>query len=309
MAPVLRQDVTLQGELAAWLWHPEGATGAVVLGHGLSAVRDQRLPAYAERFAEAGLAALLFDYRHFGASAGEPRQLLDIPRQLEDWRTALAYARGLDDVSKVGLFGSSFGGGHALTIATESPAVAAVVAQCPMTDGLKASLMTPKLTALKLGKVALQDQIGSYLGRKAKLIPAAGKPGELAMMSAPDVLPGFKAITPPDSAWVNLVAARAGLKIGLYRPGAHADKITCPLLICVCDKDSLVDADAAEKVAHDAPQGEVARSRLLADERALPVERLGIALRVPLRLEHIGHKCLTKNSVWRLTARSHHSPP
>ncbi len=155
MAPVLRQDVTLQGELAAWLWHPEGATGAVVLGHGLSAVRDQRLPAYAERFAEAGLAALLFDYRHFGASAGEPRQLLDIQRQLEDWRTALAYARGLDGVAKVGLFGSSFGGGHALTIATESPAVSAVVAQCPMTDGLKASLMTPKLTALKLGRVAL----------------------------------------------------------------------------------------------------------------------------------------------------------
>ena len=222
--PVLRQDVTLQGELAAWLWHPEGATGAVVLGHGLSAVRDQRLPAYAERFAEAGLAALLFDYRHFGASAGEPRQLLDIQRQLEDWRTALAYARGLDGVSKVGLFGSSFGGGHALTIATESPAVAAVVAQCPMTDGLKASLMTPKLTALKLGKVALQDQVGSYLGRKAKLIPAAGKPGDVALMSAPDVLPGFRSITPPDSAWVNLVAARAGLKIGLYRPGARADR-------------------------------------------------------------------------------------
>ena len=259
MAPVLRQDVTLQGELAAWLWHPEGATGAVVLGHGLSAVRDQRLPAYAERFAEAGLAALLFDYRHFGASAGEPRQLLDIQRQLEDWRTALAYARGLDGVAKVGLFGSSFGGGHALTIATESPAVSAVVAQCPMTDGLKASLMTPKLTALKLGRVALQDQVGSYLGRKAKLIPAAGKPGDVAVMTAPDALPGFRSITPPDSAWVNLVAARVALKIGLYRPGARASQITCPLLICVCDKDSLVDADAGEKVAHDAPQGEVAR--------------------------------------------------
>jgi pimeloyl-ACP methyl ester carboxylesterase len=162
-------------------------------------------------------------------------------------------------VSKVGLFGSSFGGGHALTIATESPAVAAVVAQCPMTDGFKASLMTPKLTALKLAKVALQDQVGSYLGRKAKLIPAAGEPGDVALMSAPDALPGMRAITPPDSTWVNLVAARAGLKIGLYRPGAHADRITCPLLICVCDKDSLVDADAAEKVAHDAPQGEVAR--------------------------------------------------
>ena len=122
MAAVLRQDVTLAGEIAAWLWQPEGATGCVVMGHGLSAVRDQRLPAYAERFAAAGLAALLFDYRHFGASGGEPRQLFDIQRQLEDWRTAIAYARGLDGIERVGLFGSSFGGGHVLEIAAEDAA-------------------------------------------------------------------------------------------------------------------------------------------------------------------------------------------
>ena len=70
----LLNNLTRQGDIAAWLWHPEGATGAVVLGHGLSAVHDQRLPAYAERFADAGLAALLFDYRHFGSSGGEPRR-------------------------------------------------------------------------------------------------------------------------------------------------------------------------------------------------------------------------------------------
>jgi dienelactone hydrolase len=259
MASVLeRQDVSFAGELAAWLWHPEGATGAVVLGHGLSAVRDQRLPAYAERFAAAGLAALVFDYRHFGASGGEPRQLLDINRQLEDWRSAFAYARGLEGITKVGLFGSSFGGGHVLSIAAEEPAVAAVVAQCPMTDGLKASLMTPKLTAAKLAKVALQDQAGSILGRRPKLIPAVGRPGELALMSAEDAVPGFASITPPGSAWVNAVAARVGLRLGLYRPGRHAAEITCPLLVCVCDHDSLVDVEASDQVAHDAPQGEVA---------------------------------------------------
>jgi dienelactone hydrolase len=258
MAPVVRQDVTFAGEIAAWLWHPEGATGAVVLGHGLSAVRDQRLPAYAERFAAAGLAALVFDYRHFGASAGEPRQLLDINRQLEDWRSAFAYARGLEGITKVGLFGSSFGGGHVLSIAAEEPAVAAVVAQCPMTDGLKASLLTPKLTAAKLAKVALQDEAGSHLGRRPKLIPAVGRPGELALMSSDDAVAGFASITPPDSAWVNAVGARIGLRIGLYRPGRHAELIACPLLVCVCDHDSLVDVEASDKVARDAPQGEVA---------------------------------------------------
>ena len=258
MASDLRTDVTLPRDIAAWLYHPEGATGCVVLGHGLSAVRDQRLPAYAERFADAGLAALLFDYRHFGASGGEPRQLLDIGRQLDDWRTALAYAGALGGIERVGLFGSSFGGGHALTIAAESSRVAAAVVQCPMTDGRKAALKMPKPTALKLGKVGLQDELGARLGRAPRLVKAVGRPGELAVMTAPDAVDGFASLTSPDSTWVNAVTARIVLKVGLYRPGTKAAQITCPLLLCVCDHDSLVDAQAADQVAQAAPQGEVA---------------------------------------------------
>jgi fermentation-respiration switch protein FrsA (DUF1100 family) len=253
-----RADVTLPGGIAAWLYRPEGSTACVVMAHGFSAVREQRLPAYAERFSEAGMAVLLFDYRHFGASAGEPRQLLDIGRQLDDWRTAIAYAHGVDGIARVGLFGSSFSGGHVLELAAADPTIAAVVAQCPMTDGLRASLKTPPLSAAKLARAALQDQLGSLAGRAPKLIKAAGRPGELAVMTAPDTVPGFESITPPDSNWRNAVAARVGLKLGLYRPGRRAAEITCPLLICVCDQDSLVSAEAADKVAQDAPQGEVA---------------------------------------------------
>jgi fermentation-respiration switch protein FrsA (DUF1100 family) len=260
VASLLRTDVTLPGDIAAWLYKPEGATACVVMAHGLSAVRGQRLPAYAERFAQAGLAALLFDYRFFGASGGEPRQVVDIKAQLDDWRTAIAYARHLEGVERVGLFGSSFGGAHALTLAADDFGdIAAAVAQCPMTDGLKASLMTPPKTAVKLGRVALQDQARALTGRPPKLIKAAGHPGELAVMSAPDVVPGFESITPPDAGWVNAVAARIGLKIGLYRPGRHAARITCPLLICLCEKDTLVSTKATEQVARDAPQAELAR--------------------------------------------------
>jgi len=254
MASVLR----LRGDVAAWLWHPEGATGAVVLGHGLAAVHDQRLTAYAERFASAGLAALVFDYRHFGSSGGEPRQLFGIDAQLEDWRTVIEHARGLPGIERVGLFGSSFGGGHAITLAAELPDLGAVVAQCPMTDGLKASLLAPKATAAKLTKLALQDVGGARFGRAPKLVKAAGRPGEVALMSAPDTLGGFESITPPDSVWVNAISARAGLEILRYRPGTKADRIACPVLICVCDHDSLVDTGASDRVAQDAPQGEVA---------------------------------------------------
>jgi fermentation-respiration switch protein FrsA (DUF1100 family) len=255
MDPV--SDVSLPTDIAAWLYEPEGASACVVMAHGLSAVRDQRLPAYAERFAQAGLAALLFDYRGFGASGGEPRQVVDIKRQLEDWRTAIAFAR--ERFGRVGLFGSSFGGGHVLALAAEDHALGAAVAQCPMTDGLRASLMTPRKTMARLSKVALQDQLGSKLGRRPKLIKAAGAPGELALMSSPDSLPGFESITPANSAWSNAVAARVGLFIALYRPGRRASQIMCPVLICLCERDSLVSVEDTERVAQAAPQGELAR--------------------------------------------------
>jgi dienelactone hydrolase len=256
---VLRSDVTFRSgdaDCAAWLYRPEGATALLVMGHGLSAVRDQRLPAYAERFAAAGLAALVFDYRGFGASGGEPRQVVDIGAQLDDWRAAVAYARTLPGIAQVGLFGSSFSGGHVLQVASEDHGIAAVVAQCPMTDGALAVLKIPPLQSAKLSVVALQDQLGALAGRRPKLIKAAGKPGEIALMSSPDALGGMTSLTDPASTWRNVAAARVGLRIGLYRPGRHAADIECPLLLCICDNDTLVSAKAADRVARKAPHGE-----------------------------------------------------
>jgi fermentation-respiration switch protein FrsA (DUF1100 family) len=86
----------------------------VVLGHGLGTVKEMRLDAYAERSAAAGYVCLVFDYPHFGSSGGEPRQLLDIKRQLDDWRAAVRFVRALEavDADRVADFGSSFGGGQ-----------------------------------------------------------------------------------------------------------------------------------------------------------------------------------------------------
>lgn len=100
---------------AAWLYLPEGVPSppVVILGHGLGATREMRLDAFAERFAQAGIAALAFTYRHFGDSTGQPRQLLSIKRQLADWDAAIAYVKGRRDVdgTRVAVWGSSFGGG------------------------------------------------------------------------------------------------------------------------------------------------------------------------------------------------------
>jgi alpha/beta superfamily hydrolase len=104
------------------------------MAHGFSATREQRLDAYADRFRTAGMGVLLFDYRHFGASAGEPRQLLDIGRQQADFRAAVTHARATDwiDPARVALVGSSFSGGHVLIVAARDAQIASVVAQWPL---------------------------------------------------------------------------------------------------------------------------------------------------------------------------------
>ena len=202
---------------------------------------------------------LLFDYRHFGASGGEPRDLLDIRRQLVDWRSAVAFARTLDgiDADRIALFGTSFSGGHVLAIAAEDHRIAAVISQCPMTDGALATLRIPPATMLRLTGAGLRDQLGALAGRPPRTVPAAGHPGELAVMTKPDVVPGFAALDPPGSSWRNAVAARIALTVPLYRPGRRAARITCPLLVCVCEEDSLVSAPAAVAVADAAPRGQV----------------------------------------------------
>ncbi|WP_205696480.1 alpha/beta hydrolase [Conexibacter sp. SYSU D00693] len=262
-----RSDVSFpsgQDRCAAWLWRPEGdgPHPVVVMAHGFSATRELRLDAYAERFAAAGLGVLLFDYRHFGASEGEPRQLLDIGRQHADFRAAIRYARGLDwaDPSRIALFGSSFSGGHVVAVAAKDERIAAVVAQCPFQDGL-ATL--PKLgvkNVVGLTVAGLRDQVGALLGRPPHTVPAVGPPGSLAVMATPDAEPGFRALVPPEGTrWENRVAARIALRVALYRPGRAARRLRCPALWCVCDHDSLAPAGATVRHAQRAPRGEVRR--------------------------------------------------
>jgi pimeloyl-ACP methyl ester carboxylesterase len=231
------------------------------MAHGFSGTREMRLDAYSERFVEAGLGVLLFDYRHFGASGGAPRQLLDIRRQHADYHAAIAYARGLDwvDRNRIALFGSSFSGGHVLAVAAQDGRIAAVVSQCPFTDGL-ATL--PKLGFASIARMTLtgiRDQAGALVGRAPRYIPAVGPPGSLAAMATPDAEPGMKALVPAETRWENRVAARIALRVGSYRPGRAAGKLTCPVLFCLCDDDSLAPADTAAKYAARAPRSEVKR--------------------------------------------------
>jgi pimeloyl-ACP methyl ester carboxylesterase len=263
---VTHSDVSFSSggvDCAGWLYRPnrEGLCPMVVMAHGFSGTRELRLDANAERFCDAGLGALVFDYRHFGASAGEPRQLLDIRMQQDDYRAAVGYARALDwvDSERVALFGTSFSGGHVLAVAARDQRIAALVSQCPFTDGLASLQKMGPANIAKATVAGLRDQLAELVGRPAQYIPVVGPPGSFAVMTTPDSQPGFEALRPPDSRWENRVAARIALRVASYRPGRFAAKVACPALFCVCDGDAVAPAKATLKYARAAPRGEIKR--------------------------------------------------
>lgn len=263
-----RDEVTFDSwgaRCAAWLYRPDGDAAAVpcvVMAHGFGGVREARLDAYAERFAAVGLAVLVFDYRHFGASEGEPRQLLDIRLQLADWAAAIAYARTLPgiDPDRIALWGTSFSGGHVIETAARDHRVTAVVAQVPFVDGLMTLRAAGPALALKLTREGLIDEAGRLRGdAEPHMVKLVGPPGSIAAMTSPDAEPGYRSIVPPGSGWRDEVAARVLLRIGIYRPGRAAARVSCPILFCVCEDDAITPPAATLRATLAPPRAEVLR--------------------------------------------------
>ena len=228
------------------------------MGHGLGATREMGLAPFAERFASAGLAALVFTYRNFGDSEGHHRQVVSVKGQLRDWESALAFVKTVPqvDASRVAVWGTSFGGGHAITIASRHAELKAAVAQCPFTDGT-ASAGTLGLTAtMRMFALVAKDQIARLRGRAATL-PIAASPGELALMNAPDALPGYRNLLPPNTSWVNNTPARSILHIIRYRPGRAAKEVQVPILFCVSAADTVAPSEQTLTYAQQAPRGDV----------------------------------------------------
>ena len=253
-------------DLEAWLYLPEGEGPhpAVVMAHGIGAIKAGGLAPFAERFCREGFAAVAFDYRQWGGSAGQPREELSFPRQREDYGTVIGWpaAQPRIDAHRVFAWGTSFAGMYIVELAASDARLAGAIAQSPLVDGLAAAQMVPPARSLRLLARAVQDRLGSFLGRAPLYLPGAGAPGELAVGSTPDALFGQELMTPKDSTpWHNRVAARSLLSFSWRRPVRRAASIRCPLLLIVAEHDTMAPTSPAIRVAETAPRGELYRSR------------------------------------------------
>jgi uncharacterized protein len=223
------------------------------MAHGIGGTRDSSLLSFAEAFAAAGLDALLFDYRCFGESSGEPRQLGLPPRHREDYRAAVEFARALPgvDPDRIVLWGTSWSGGHVVYVAANDPRIKAVVSQTPDLDGLRTLREIANYAGwAQLARLALEgvkDLARAARGRPPLLIPVAAPTGELAALASPDAYDGYQAIAGPT--WRNEITARAVIAENANRAITRMDRIRCPILVQIADRDTVAPPEQARAAA------------------------------------------------------------
>ncbi len=246
---------------AAWLYRPVGIDRppVVVMAHGFAAEKAFGLSAFAERFAGEGMAVFVFDYRCFGESAGEPRNLVNPSRHLQDWQAAIAHVRALAEVDshRIALWGSSFAGGHVIVTASREPGIRAIVAQVPFVDAWSSLRMFGPGYAARSTLAGIRDLFRILTFRRPFTIPVVGDPGSLACMTTADSRAGFLALVPEGSAWKNECPARIALTVGAYRPIKAAPRVSCPALLVMAEKDSLIDPKDVQRTAARMPKAKL----------------------------------------------------
>jgi pimeloyl-ACP methyl ester carboxylesterase len=249
-------------------WHYAGTNGAcVIITGGLGVPKEPGTDLFARRFHEAGFTVLAFDYRHLGDSGGQPRQVQRVTEQLQDWRAAIACAQMLPgvDPARIAAWSFSAPGGLLFRLAAEQPSLAAAITQTPNADGPAAARNAARyqkpLAMLRLTGRGIADALGALTRARPWLVPLAGPPGTVALLTTPDTQDGSRALNPdgryPD--WDGMIAARSALGAAFFRPGRWARRVRCPLLVVVADQDRSALAAPAVAAARRAPGAEVVR--------------------------------------------------
>src|SRR4029450_13639245 len=218
----------------------------------------------------------------------EPRQLMRLSRYFEDIDAALAFIRTRPELDAGGAArcGTSLGGSH--VSARPRKRVAPAVIQCPILQGRAPALSAGLGHLLRFTGPILSDLLRSALGLGRRYVQIVGRPGELAFVNIPGAYEGWMSVVPPGVTFDGRITAGAGISMLFYDAARRARDIRCPLLVCVSDRENLMDPAIALRVAEQAPRGKAIRyptdhfevyhppfvERIVADQVAFLTEHL-----------------------------------
>ena len=253
----MREDIEFDAEgatLRGWFYRPEGATGevpCVVMAHGFSAIKEMRLDAYAEVFCDAGLACVVYDNRGFGASGtapGRPRQEIDPWEQVRDYQHAITYAQSRPEVdaARIGVWGSSYSGGHAYVVGAIDRRVKAVCGQVPLVSGRRAFEMLIRIDLWEpTWQLLAADRQARARGEAPTMLPVVdADPTAQCALPTADSWRFFSEYE--GSTWRNEVTVRSIELFQGYEPGDLLKLISpTPLLMVVAPNDRLVAGEIA----------------------------------------------------------------
>ncbi|HEO1836212.1 TPA: alpha/beta hydrolase [Acinetobacter baumannii] len=225
-------------------------SAVIIMAHGFAGLRQFKLIQYAQRFAQAGYAVILFDYRYWGGSTGKPREMISINSQLEDWKTMIQYASTCKfiDNRRIVLWGTSLSGGYALSLASELKNIQAIMVQIPYVDGAETAKLYPLQRYPQALKLSSQDYMGSKMGLNPKRLPVVDQ-YKLCFMPTADSYYGYLSIVNPDYYWSGEVSARVFFNLMRYRPIQLVRQINIPVLFIAAQHDSLIPIESSREAA------------------------------------------------------------
>lgn len=239
-------------ELSAWLYVPNrpGPLPAITMAHGYAGTRHHGLEPIAQVYAEAGFVVLVHDHRGFGESGGEPRQDVNPWQQIADWRRAISYLQDRPEVDpeRIGVWGTSFAGGHAIVLGATDRRLKAVVAQVPTIDGFESGQRRVSPDAVNgLEAKFSADERAQFRGEAPAMQPIVNVQAGAGPYGATDAVSFYLQPIPAD-VWTNEVTVRSTRWFRMYVPGAFIERVSpTPLLMVVAQQDYVAPTDMALK--------------------------------------------------------------
>ena len=241
--------------IAALLYTPENFDAnnkypAIVLCHGFAGFKEVLLPAYAEAFAKAGYIVLNFDYRGFDESEGERGRL--VPKlQIEDIHSAIDYVVGLDfvDSSKIGLWGTSYGGANAIIAAAQNDLIKCLSVQLTFGNGER--VITGDMSA---------EEKEKFVGMIDKMLAKKEKTGKEMMVPLHKVLTDeqskgfYERYSKEYDAFDIKIPFLTVNETMSHKPENYISDLKIPILIVASDTDSVNPVEESQILYEKANQ-------------------------------------------------------